>query len=92
MNISSQRLSKKGWIYRFADRLVEASDYEICLGEAVKLGCAEYERWSAASPEITVRRLVAACEHDRRQMAMREQPPLFVTARMVGAAATRPAR
>lgn len=75
-------LSRREWIYRFADRMVEATDYEMCLGEAVKLARAEHERWSCASPEATVARLLAACRIDERVIESRHVP----------AAVLRPAR
>lgn len=67
-------LSRREWIYRFADRMVEATDYEMCLGEAVTLARAEHERWAGASPEATVARLLAACRIDERLIDARQVP------------------
>jgi len=66
MNFDQLR-TRREWVCRFADQMVESSDYEMCLGEALKLGKAEYERWSAASPEATVKRLISGCERDVRR-------------------------
>lgn len=75
--ISHYRASRREWLCRFADRMVEASDYEMSLGEAVRLGAAEYEQWGGNCPEALVARFTRLCRID--QASAHAVPPWMVS-------------
>ncbi|HSI56937.1 MAG TPA: hypothetical protein VLA16_05235 [Ideonella sp.] len=57
-------LSKTEWVDRFAQQMVDATDFAMSLGEAITLAQAEYDRCFDASPEATVQRLMSSYESD----------------------------
>jgi len=62
--MSHHTLSKNEWLDRFAQQMVDATDFAMSLGEAIALAKAEYDKSFDASPEATVTRLMTSYESD----------------------------
>lgn len=62
--MSHHTLSKNEWLDRFAQQMVDATDFAMSLGEATVLAEAEYDKSFDASPEATVSRLMTSYESD----------------------------